>query len=303
MLGIFGNLMTCTFAHGTVVGMATPDVDSNESYNCAGDDGLVPERLSTGYFIDRGIRIVGAYEPSKSFRGDDEAPICLKRPFEEVYPQPYLHPNIVPPTLATCVTLLDSSYTDPRYAMYPHEAQCWIDKVNIIAKDLFRFLRSAYRLGYEDNGRLGGIVAGFAKLVRKLTGWRPTPGIHISGRRPFWPISPADYEFNDISPHHCVLLYCAPPVIRLPKWERVVDVSLQYDRKDDQFEANSSKRLKLLEMLGYLVKEEVYEEVSDLRRLILLESVLFDERSGDFDPVVYQYTIIRDVPFFFMYPD
>jgi hypothetical protein len=53
MLGIFGNLMTCTFAHGVVVGMSSPDVDSNQVYNCAGDDGLIPERLSTAHPIDR----------------------------------------------------------------------------------------------------------------------------------------------------------------------------------------------------------------------------------------------------------
>jgi hypothetical protein len=302
MLGIFGNLMTCTFAHGVVVGMSSPDVDSNEMYNCAGDDGLIPERLSTGFHIDAAIRIVGSYEPTKSFRGDDEAAVCLKRPFEETFPQPGLTLNIVPPTLATVVTLLDSSYSDPRYDIYPMEGS-WIDRVNIVARDLFRFLRSAYMKGYQDNGRLGGIVLGFEKVVQRLTGWRPSPGISIPGVRPFWPINPGYYEFNDISPYHCVLLYTAPPLITIPKWEKVADISIQYEEAGEEFEGNSTKRLKMLEMLGYVTKEQVWVATSDIHQVLLLESLLFDDNLADHDPVVYKYTVLKTIPFFFMYSD
>lgn len=300
MLGIFGNLMTCTFAHGAVVGMSSSDVDSNESYNCAGDDGLIPERLSTGYYIDRGIRLVGSYEPTKSFRGDDEAAICLKRPFLETFPQPTLLPNIIPPCLATCVINLDPTYQDIRYVKFAEEATSWIEKVNVVARDLFRFLRSAYRMGYQDSERLGGIVIGFSRLVRKLVGWNPTPGVHISGIRPYWPVNPNDYEFCDISPFHVMLLYFAPPVVRMEKREVSVDVSLQFDREGDEFRNNSNRRLKLLEMLGYVRKEPVYEDVTDITRQMLLESVLDDEVEK-VDPVVYTYTIQKDVPWNFMY--
>jgi len=300
MLGIFGNLMTCTFAHGVVVGMSSADVSSSDLYNCAGDDGLVPERVSTAFHIDRGIRIVGSYEPEKSFRGDDEAPICLKRPFEETFPQPTLHSNIIPPTLATCVILLDLSYSDPRYTNFEDTTLTWIDRVNIIAKDLLRFLRSAYRMGYNDWERLAGITKGFKRLVRKYTSWDPTPGVFIRGIRPFWPVDPSDYEFCDINPFHAILLYFAPPLLEVSRREVLVDVSLQYESAGEVFQNNSSKRLKMLEMLGYVTKEEVKVEISDYERMKALEAVLDDVPFG-YDPVVYQYTVVRDIPFFFMY--
>jgi hypothetical protein len=302
MLGIFGNLMTCTFAHGTIVGMSTPDVHSSDSYNCAGDDGLVPERPSTSFFIDRGVRLVGSYEREKSFRGDEEAPICLKRPFVETFPQPALEINIIPPTLATCVALLNDSFSDPRYNSFTDETLTWIDKVNIIAKDLLRFLRSAFKQGYPDWVRLEGIINGFRRLVRKYVGWNPTPGVHIAGVRPLWPVGPDMYEFDSLHPVKAILLYFAPPIVRVEKREVMVDVSLQYERAGDEFRGNSTKRLKLLEMLGYVEKEEVFEDITDVDRLAFLEDLLLDDSSYDnCDPVVYHYTIVREIPYHFMY--
>jgi hypothetical protein len=300
MLGIFGNLMTCTFAHGVIVGMSTPDVEGNEQYNCAGDDGLVPERLSTGYSIDAGIRLVGSYEPEKSFRGDDPEPVCLKRPFIEEFPSPSLRLNIIPPTLATVCHALDVGYRDPRYSFFDVDHLSWIDRVDIVSKDLLRFLRSAYRCGYRDSARLSHIFRGFAKMVKRYTGWIPTPGLRIPGSRPFWPVDPEGYEFCDISPIHVLLLYYAPPLIRIRKVETVADVSLQYEESGSEFEGNQTKRLRLLEMLGYVEKEEVLEDVTDITRALLLERILLD-LPDTYEPTVYTFRILKDIPPVFMY--
>jgi len=304
MLGIFGNLMTCTFAHGSIVGMSTADVQGDGEYNCAGDDGLVPERESTREDIDRGIRIVGVYEPTKSYRGDDEAAICLKRPFKETFPSPTLLANIIPPTLATCLTALSPSYQDIRYTDRYDEDKSWIERVNVVARDLLRFLRSAYKLGYENVERLGSVYWGFRRLVERYTGWKPSAGVWVAGVRPFWPADPRDYEFLEASPFLVTLLYFGPPLLRIQRRERVVDVSLQFSSVDDEFEGNSTKRLKLLEMLGYVTKEEIYVEADSMTEVGLIEAYYDDSIADEFlSPPVYLYHIAKDIPWYFMYSD
>lgn len=302
MLGIFGNLMSCTFAHGTVVALSSPDIMS-DSYNCAGDDGLVPKRLSTSFSIDRGIRLVGSYELQKSFPGDDPAPVCLKRPFAETFPQPTLKSNLVPPSLATAIIAL-TDIDDPRYHRYPTSyTKTWVDRVDMVGKDLLRFLRSAYRMKYAFPERLGYIVRHFERLVLNTVGWMATPGITIPGIRPFWPVSPENYEFDTISPLNVVFIYFSPPLFELPRREELPDVSLQFSSAGEVFEGNSTKRLKLLETLGYLTKEELVVTLSDKDRKEVLANALDDDLPNVYRPIVYKYELIRDIPIHFMFSD
>jgi hypothetical protein len=205
--------------------------------------------------------------------------------------------------LATCVTLLDKAYSDPRYRDFPREELDWISRVTVIAKDLLRFLESAYRMGYSDVGRLSGILNGFARLVRKYTGWKPTPGTAFFHLRPLWPADPMDYEFGDISPVDTLLLYFAPDIVEVKVEENMADVSLQYDEAGMAFTGNSTKRLKLLEMLGYVKREVVTRQATGYDQMKILGSQRWFDEDDEKQSYVYQYEIIRDIPYQFMYSD
>jgi hypothetical protein len=300
MLGIFGNLMTCTFAHASIILPLPPD-PSFSSYNCAGDDGLKPETLETEAILDRGIQIVGSYERSKSFRGDEEGAIHLKRPFEDTRPSPNCLLNIVPPSVATVILLL-SDIVDPRYVRFGDESL--YDSISLIGRDMMRFLRSAYRLGFKDSYRLGLVVQGFEYLIKRLSGVTVRPGVPRSfdPQSYLWPINPSHYEFSDIDPLRFLLMTRACNTRFVPRWEVMVDESLNWRYEGDVFEGNSTRRLKLLEMLGYVRKDEVMRELKSDDEVLAYWFWKFDD-GRSFVPSVYSYTNIRDIPDKFLYTE
>lgn len=292
MLGIFGNLMSCTFGHTSIVSQISSNPDNT---NCAGDDGLVPTSLETEGIVDSAIQIVGSYEREKTFRGEEEATICLKRPFEETYPHPTLLNNIVPPTVITA--LLVFGQTDLRFSTY-EDYNSWSkeDRITVIGKDLIRTLRSAWRLGYKDVGRLSAMVYGFAKLVKRLLGVWPKPS---AGNGSYmWPLDPADYEFESADPLYILFVYLSP-VPREIDLREVVPSYPDTFSSGDTFRSNSCKFLKLFEMLGYLQKEAVRIPLDPSRILLHYTNLV----SSAFVPTVYQYRVIHDIPPQFVDPN
>jgi len=294
MLGIFGNLMTCTFAHAAIM---LPLVDSLDRYNCAGDDGIIPEHLSTEGVIDTAIRIVGSYAREKSFRGDEEGAIHLKRPFCNG-PKPSLLQNIIPPTVATAIEVL-SDFDDPRFRSFvDYDSMSRVDRISIVGRDLLRFLRSAYRLQYKDVDALSAVLRGFSRLVVKLTGYRPKPGLQTRSS-PLWPLDPCEYEFVD-NRHDPLSVLVAISGDRQTEELREYrnEEGLDCTVPGDQFEANPNRRLKLLEMLGYLEVSEIQVEILDplsywSNRLYSVDDIPI--------PPVRMYSVVRDIPPCFVY--
>jgi hypothetical protein len=294
MLGIFGNLMTCTFAHASIL---LPIVDSFEKYNCAGDDGIIPERLSTEGVIDDAIRIVGDYAREKSFRGDEEGAIHLKRPFCPGS-KPSLLQNIIPPTVATVIEVL-SDFDDPRFRSFvDYDLLSLNQRISIVGRDLLRFLRSAYRLQYQDVESLSVVVRGFSRLVTELSGVRPKGGLQTL-TQPLWPLDPLEYEFID-NRHDPLQVLIAISGDRQTEelHEFRNEEGLECVSVGDTFEANPNKRLRLLTMLGYLEYEDVYVEILDplaywSRRLYVVDAEPI--------PVVRAYSVVKDIPPCFVY--
>jgi len=295
MLGIFGNLMTCTSSHFLIT---SPFVSSYSEVNCAGDDEIIPEESTNTYALDQGIQIVGVYERTKSFRGNEEGAIQLKRPFLETLPNPTLLENIIPPTVATVLLLLDKNYRDLRFRKFPSDDMTWKDNISVVGKDLMRFLMSAWRMKYADVEKLHGVYRGFCKLVRELTGYYPVPALRTSrDSKPYWPIDPFDYEFCAMySPMDVLVTFDAPkqtevPVLRLiTYWDEGIFA-------DDSWECNQNPRLKLLETLGYIEKEEVMEPVPVVNQLHFWCD--YYSRSSVVPPTLYKYTVISDIPYQF----
>jgi len=298
MLGIFGNLMSCTFAHFATL---SPFITTFDEYNCAGDDGLIPENIANSSGIDAGIKLVGSYAREKSFRGDEEGAICLKRPFQETIPNPTLLQNLVPPTLATVLLLL-SDEQDPRFQRFGDETVG--ESISVVGKDLLRFLRSAHRMRFEEIERLDAVVNGFRYLVKKLTGILPTPGFPSRSHPYFWPVTPGSYGFEEFShdPLFILSLYYSPDLDTVPVWEvrNSDEVEMECYKEGDQWIGNNSRRLKLLEMLGYVKKEEMMRRLETTAEKTAYWFWRFDT-DREHLPSVYLFEISQTIPQAFRY--
>jgi hypothetical protein len=111
MLGIYGNLMTCTVAHFMIVSLSVEN--PYEEDNTAGDDGMILFFLLTYYSVLIAISLVGVFAIDKTFRSDEPGAIALKRPvYEDFDPDTQsmkisTKDNLVPPTLAVAVSYLE----------------------------------------------------------------------------------------------------------------------------------------------------------------------------------------------------
>lgn len=295
LLGIFGNLMTCTVAHYLI--MSTVVEEPEKELNIAGDDGLVRISGINEGFAHRAINLVGEWELSKTFMSTEFAAICLKRPIEELESSLRLRHNLVPPTLASCVAYLLGEEFDPRYQFYGLQDLSLAKRVTIVGTDLMRFLRSAWTWQHEDIGEVDSIWRGYTSLVERVV--RKNIAHYVSEEWPnvLWPIRPHDYEF-----------YQEDPLI---VWARLH--SREFDFQERGYEAfnaedlrfagqsvrcNWDKRLALLEKLGYVEKEGVsvklHEQAAlDFWRMLVSKTPL--------PPGVYVYTCLRDIPDHFVF--
>nr|WOK58268.1 MAG: hypothetical protein [Armillaria mellea ambi-like virus 4] len=286
LLGIFGNLMSCTFAHYLIV---SPVVQDEDEVNIAGDDGILPEDAANPEPVRRVIDIVGTCAMEKTFRSDEEAAIALKRPIWEDLPHLRTKFNIIPPSVVRCVQCLSNKFKDPRYPPL-YEPYTVKEGLDIVGKDLLRFLRSAYLRRYSDEERLDEVVAGFERLAKKLLRKNVSPG--TKGTQGYtWPVRPLAYDFLEAPPLTVLSVNYAPRYLwtalleRRPVYRDELYVGLE-------FESNSSKKLKMLESFGYLEKEEVKVELEDYQVLSFLGMLA----SPVVVPVVYTYSVVRDVP-------
>jgi hypothetical protein len=286
LLGIFGNLMSCTFAHYLIV---SPVVQDDEELNIAGDDGILPEDAANPEPVRRVIDIVGSCAMEKTFRSDEESAIALKRPIWEDLPHLRTQYNIIPPSVVRCVQSLTSTFKDPRYPPLP-EPYTVKEGLNIVGKDLLRFLRSAYLRRYHDEERLDEVVAGFETLAKKLL--RKTVTAGTKGTQGYtWPVRPLAYDFLESPPLTVLSVNFAPRHL----WATLLEKRPVYKEElyaGVTFESNSSKKLKMLESFGYLEKEEVKVELEDYQVLTFLGMLA----SPIVIPVVYTYSVVRDVP-------
>jgi hypothetical protein len=287
LLGIFGNLMTCTLSHFLIV---SPVTDGMFSTNIAGDDGILPQDEWDNLFLDNAIRHVGKYAREKCFRGDEDAPICLKRPFREQLPGCHLLDNLAPPPIALAAAYLNPYKLDPRYSSYGLESIPKRRRISTLGKDLLRFLEKAHRIGYSDIERLDTILLGFKRAVVHLAG----VDIHGPSTSPIWPCLPS--LCNGASPQLILLLYSQD----IPSYIPVHDDCDPNEEKGlifigDERLVNSSKRIRLLERLGYLdVQDELVAIVTYRMRFDYWHSIFVLKKV--YPPKVFRVTVIKDIP-------
>jgi len=289
LLGIFGNLMTCTVAHFFVLSNITQHW---KEINVAGDDGIVAEDRLNNYDTHLAIDLIGAYARSKCFPGWDSAAIALKRPFQEFYPYCYTLTNLIPPTLAMVLSYLQGTNIDPRYSYIGLESMTWIKRLKVVSRDLLRFLDSAYRqtaIYVED---IIVIFRGFQTLVKRHL---PFFDVKVPHVYPPWPMSPEDYDFTSAPPAQLMALYADRPASNIRKLGNIPDSPLSLINVGDEYVCNSSKRLSLLFTLGYLERYDEEDLVTDQYQLYLYYFAKFNRVRTPMS-ALYRYSVIREVP-------
>lgn len=298
LLGIFGNLMSCTFGHAIAVLWVVGDEDK---VNVAGDDAavVVDEHIESEV-LNPVVAAIGIDEETKRFRSDEAGAICLKRPIYQygtTVEQGFL---VIPPKLMMIAETFNG-YSDPRYPP-AFEQKTTTQRYTMVGKELMRFLRSVYRaesiLTFEE--KFGALE--LTRRISELFGVTSTTG-HFPpcGSEYFWPAFLSDnHEAFELSVQDYFML---DPLHRLVRnhysgfaivnhKEELQDVELDTVRSaGQQWFSNGSRHLKLLEQLGYIEREAQTRSVEGLYG----RDVLIKEYESEV-PVVYQFTCIADVP-------
>jgi hypothetical protein len=285
LLGIFGNLMTCTIAHFFIMSSIIPNF---RSANVAGDDGITPEDILNNYQTHSAINHVGEYAREKCFRGEEDTAICLKRPFNQHLPTCSLDDNFIPPGLAVTYSYLFPRDVDPRYHFFDLDSIPLSRRVSTIGKDLTRFLERCWAAGIDED-EVAPIWHGFSNSLHRYANVL----LPISGSaHPIWPPCPS--ATNGCSPLQYLLLYTNlidGPMFLHQESEEDESV-LRFEGESARL--NSSKRLSLLERLGFVVREDVPVDVVDVyarydywrRRLLNIRD----------EPQLFSYVVVRQIP-------
>jgi len=287
LLGIFGNLMTCTVAHYLLIAHVTDGFDED---NTAGDDGLVMEHDYSSYFIDKAVSLIGDWEPEKCFNSKEPGAIALKRPLHQTTSELELKINVVPPTLVTAVTFLLGRDVDTRFTSYNLDELDLPSRFKIVGLDLLRCLRVLYRIQYPNFEMIASLYQGFKRLVRR-TIHCDAEGFGVK-HNVLWPVDPSKYSFYDSDPYEVwVSLNAGYQVVDERRHQDVYCMDLRVD--GDVVVGNSSPRLVFLEKLGYIVKERVTRQLDQMESYHHLMNEFMHVRRA---PVVYKYTCLKSLP-------
>jgi len=293
MLGLYGNLMTCTFAHGVIVSTLCHHEDE---LNVAGDDGIVPEDETTMIAVKEAISVVGIHEESKEFISTQPGSIHLKRPIKQPVNQVRVETKymVIWPDASLLEELIVGA-KDPRYTR--HESLTMFDRVSLVGRELLRFLRSIFIYGQILPAELE-VVVEFLQLVKNALenhmNRRLQPSLTQCGDEFFWPWLPSieDTEVGDPWIQTVNHRYCGS----------VVTTQLGYMpwsgdawmlQVGETFQANDNKYLQFLYNCKLIEKRAVKTMLSGEAGLDYLYRTW--DRSFE-EPLVYEYEVLCDVP-------
>jgi len=290
MLGVFGNLMTCTLPHGIIMSMFASDEDQ---LNCAGDDGIVPEDEETVTAIREAVNIIGVHEETKEFISSQVGCVHLKRPLYQMSNKVFSKPMIIWPNVALLAEML-TNREDPRYG---RTAELQVrDRLSLTGRELLRFLRSIHRSSFvtdETRWLAGDFCYRVTRLFEGIFDY-PLLGGRLTqcGDMCFWPSIPTGVEDMNRDPWTQTVKsrFCGsarvPYNLHLPWSGEVEKLGV-----GQEFWSNPDKHLSFLVNCGYLESEPV---IVELRGEPALERLLADFPS--LDPPVNVYRVIDEIP-------
>jgi hypothetical protein len=293
LLGIFGNLMTCTLAHYLIL---SPTISSGDFINIAGDDGLVWEDLLNKYLIDKTILLVGDYAQDKTYLSGELGAVCLKRPIIEIPPSLHLLHNIVPPNIGVSLSYLLGENIDPRFEIIIDEDLTVGERVSIVGKDLLRFLESCFERGVTlEDAR--SVFFGFSKLVSKSLGFWPNHG-KLAQDSYVWPLDPNSYDYYSVSPQYIFAFVCCQSLeYNLRGVEPICASDLRF--AGQSILGNTDRRLGLLEKLGYLEKKPKNQCLQGIDSILMW--IRHQKNFASLPPILYEFTCVKDIPLSFVF--
>lgn len=286
-LGVYGNINFSTFVHGASLLMV---VRSTDEANVAGDDAHYVDEPGREDVADRIIDANGYLEPTKVFRSDQIGAVCLKRGLiqdnEVILPKVML----VFPSFSNLGRLF--GYNAPQF---PYKSTTGKQKLSLVGTELFRFLRGAFLAGIEDDLTIAiDIIRAIyeSASLPKQGSLPPYEDILI----PVCPNLPSDILQS--SPLDILLRYHFSDAVILPRYLESGELDESKDPPlfdDGSWVGTVTRKLKYLEVLEYVVKEEMSEILYGLRAYERIRDV-FENRGSK----VYSYRCIRPIPDFLL---
>jgi len=295
LLGIFGNLMTCTVAHFLLL---SPLTQNSIELNVAGDDGIISTEELTEPLVMKAIAVVGECAWDKTFDSFDEGAIHLKRPIAQVDRTLLLEDALSLPVCATMASFLHGESVNSRYYFLILPEMTRIEALHIVGLELLRTMLQMARLGVSAQDA-EQIYQGWRKVSLSSPGIKPKPGCGIPPHSYTWPLSPLSYNFSFTHPIFA-LSYFKDEEDDFPLLEWYTEIDPQRLRyTSDSLLGNMDPRIKLLKTLGYI------EAKPQNRRVTRDEWISYMLRktigAWPFVPPVYRFTVIRDIPDVFVF--
>lgn len=289
MLGVFGNLMSCTFAHAAVMSFC---VEDESQLNVAGNDGEIAEDIGNAVEINICICALGRYERSKTFTSLEPGCICLKRPLAQSGTILHTKLAIIPPSI---ITLAHSmfGYTDARYSYLEDDKP----SLNVVAKELMRFLRSIFRAFHTLNPDDVTVALYLARGITKLCQADLGGSVPQCGDPYFWPAIPRDYDSFTVDPLIATLQCRYTGTARVSRREVIDKLDFEdYNVVGAEFRGNLTRHLGLLVKLGFLEYEVEMETLSHLDGYYRLVK----EYTSPPSDIVYHFIVTREIPSYFI---
>jgi hypothetical protein len=294
LLGVFGNLMTSTVAHGLVVRYLN---DNDDEENVAGDDGLTPEDDETSIVVHAALETLGTYERSKTFRSNEEGCIHLKRPLWIVDGLVQTTDIIKFPSSSRLLYLLDKEkFPDYRYTEVEPDDVYVTTRISRAGRELLRLLRSVYLLRHKVNEIEMIKIIRFCLEVTKMFGTSRKGSFTELGHDYFWPRIPDEVSLFNEDPMLVAVREHYNGLATLP------EIGSQVYQGDYSFTAGitfqsvATPHITWLKHLGFLetrpVLTTVYGEDGFYR--------LYDLYRVKDDPIVhmlYNIECVKDIPY------
>jgi hypothetical protein len=250
-LGVYGNINFSTFVHGASLLMG---VSATDEANVAGDDAHYAETPGEEDNADRIIDANGYLEPEKVFRSDQMGAVCLKRGLTQ------MDQRVIPKLMAIFPSFSNLGqlfgFHPPQF---PNKRQSGVQKLSLVGNELFRFIRGLY---------LSQITTDLPEAIDLLRAIYESASLPVQGSLPPYgdvlipalPASPSD--ILDQSPLNVLLHYHFDDGVSLPRYLQLGEL----DESEDPplfpsctWIGTSTPKLKYLEVLEYVVKDELEE--------------------------------------------
>lgn len=278
-LGVYGNLMSCTFPHGICVSTVN---DSPQDCWCAGDDaGTKESKESDGQDTFNMCTLLGSVARDKTFRISEAGAIALKRPISVHMNVTYHHPNVIWPVFAIMAD------NDPRFYDPMHRTP-----LERIAGSLVAFFKSCTHIPLSPSDiafALNYFESFYQRYRLPESGWYPP----LTGTYPWsYTIPRLDKSVFGKDPLHVLIdsfygtEYVTGLLEEMP-WDQNLPVV------GTSFVCNSEQHLSYLVKLGYLSRNLVTCIIPGSEGL---SRAKLDVDRPHSHRLVYEFLVIESIP-------